>query len=285
MKKILITGGSGFVGRSLIEELLKRYPDVEITSVSRSEGTISRLLMGCNDNRLAIEMVDIRDAEGMRLALRDKDTVIHLAAMKRVDLCEDECREAASINVIGTMNVLDAFHGKTFILMSTDKAVEPCNCYGATKLVAERLVLERANKSSDGARYMIVRAGNILGSTGSVMDIWKNQIMKSNEISVTNLEMVRFYTTVESVVRLHIAVLERGENGMLYFTPTGQAEVLRDLVDKAIRLFGNEKTKIKITGLRRGERMEERMRADYELNAVAGLEESAAVPGTAKSQQ
>jgi UDP-N-acetylglucosamine 4,6-dehydratase/5-epimerase len=283
MKKVLITGGSGFVGRGLIEELLKRYPDIEITSLSRSEGTISKLLMGCDNKRLTIEMTDIRDAQAVRQALRDKDTVIHLAAMKRVDLCEEACHEAASINVLGTMNVLDAFKGKTFILMSTDKAVEPVNCYGATKLVAERMVLERAKKSTDGARFMIVRSGNIVGSTGSVIDIWKNQILKTNEIMVTDLDMTRFYTTVEGVVKLYIAVLERGQNGILYFTPRGEAQVLREVVDKAIKLYGNEKTTIKIIGLRHGERMEEKMRSSADLNAVSGFEECIDELSTARS--
>jgi UDP-N-acetylglucosamine 4,6-dehydratase len=275
MKKVLITGGSGFVGRTLIEELLKRYPDIELTSLSRSEGTISRLLMGCNDERLKIEIADIRDTKAVRNALRDKDTVIHLAAMKRVDLCEEKCHEAASINVLGTMNILDGFTGKTFILMSTDKAVEPVNCYGATKLVAERMVLERAKKITNGTRFMIIRSGNIVGSTGSVMDIWKNQIMKSNEITVTDLDMTRFYTTVDGVVRLYVAVLERGTNGMLYFTPRGEAQVLRDIVAQAIKLYGNEKTTVKIIGLRPGERMEEKMRSDADLNAISGFEEYA----------
>jgi len=273
MKKVLVTGGSGFVGRSLIDELLKKYPDVEVTSLSRSEGTISHLLMECPDKRLKIEMADIRDAEAVRHAMKDKDTVIHLAAMKRVDLCEEECHEAVGINVLGTLNILDSFQGQTFILMSTDKAVEPVNCYGATKLIAERLVLERAKKST-GARFMIVRSGNIIGSTGSVMDIWKNQIKKSNEISVTNLDMTRFYTTVEGVTKLYIAVLERGENGMLYFTPRGEAQVLREIVDKAIKLFGNKETKVKIIGLRNGERMDEKMRADFETNTVSGFEDT-----------
>ena len=271
MKNILITGGSGFVGRALIQELLKKYPDVQITSLSRSEGTISRLLMECNDRRVNIEMMDIRDAQAVRGALRGKDTVIHLAAMKRVDLSEQQCHEATTINVVGTLNLIDAFQGETFILMSTDKAVEPCNCYGATKLISERLLLERARKSSDGTRFMIIRCGNILGSTGSVMDIWKTQIEKTNEISVTDLNMTRFYTTVEGVVNLYIAVMERGENGMLYFTPNGEPQVLRDMVDRAIKLFGNEKTKINIIGLRDGERMIERMRSDHEENTISNF--------------
>jgi FlaA1/EpsC-like NDP-sugar epimerase len=273
MKNVLVTGGSGFVGRSLIRELLKHYPDIEVTSLSRSEGVISQLLMECPDKRLSIAIADLRDAQAINQALRHKDTVIHLAAMKRVDLCESECHEAASINVIGTMNVLDAFHGSTFILMSTDKAVEPCNCYGATKLVDERMVIERAKKETDGKRFMIIRSGNIMGSTGSVLDIWKNQIEKFNEISVTNLDMLRFYTSIEGVVKLYLAVLDRGENGKLYFTPQGEPIVLKEFVDKALKLYGNDKTKVKYVGLRLGERMIERMRTPDEVNTIAGFEE------------
>jgi UDP-N-acetylglucosamine 4,6-dehydratase/5-epimerase len=275
MKKVLITGGSGFVGRHLIGELLTRYPEIEITSLSRSEGVISKLLMGCSDQRLKIAMVDIRDADGVRNALKDKDTVIHLAAMKRVDLSEDECREATTINVIGTMNVLDAFRGDTLISMSTDKAVEPVNCYGGTKLVAERLVMEMANKARRGKRFMIIRSGNIIGSTGSVVDIWKNQIEKDNEITVTDLDMRRYYTSVEGVIKLYVSVLDHGENGKIYFTPQGEAVILRDVVEKVIAQYGNEKTGVKCIGLRRGERMGEKMRTAEEMNTVAGFGETA----------
>jgi FlaA1/EpsC-like NDP-sugar epimerase len=193
--------------------------------------------------------------------------------MKRVDLCEEECREAASINVIGTMNMLDSFCGNTFILMSTDKAVEPSNCYGGTKLVAERMLLERANKAILGNRFMIIRSGNILGSTGSVMDIWKTQIEKYNEITVTNPDMKRYYTNVEGVVKLYIAVLERGENGKLYFTPGGDPLILKDLVTQTLKLYGNDKTKVKYIGLRPGERMTEKMRNPDEKHTVSNFAE------------
>lgn len=282
MKKVLITGGSGFVGRKLVSELLKNYPDIEVFSLSRSEGSISKLMMECNDPRLKIVMADIRDAQEMRHILKDKDVVIHLAAMKRVDLSEEECRECASINVIGTMNVLDAFQGNTFISMSTDKAVEPVNCYGASKLLAEKLVMERANKASRSNRFMIIRSGNVVGSTGSVMDIWKSQILKSNEITVTDLDMTRFYTSVEGVVQLYLAVIDRGENGKIYLTPRGEAIILRDIAAKAIKLYGNEKTKFNFIGLRHGERMDEKMRTDDELNTVSGFGESAEVVTASK---
>ena len=283
MNKVLVTGGSGFVGRSLIRELLRKYPDIEVTSMSRSEGVISQLLIDCPDTRLKIEMADIRDSQAVRQALRHKDTVIHLAAMKRVDLSEAESREAASINVIGTMNVLDAFQGNTFVLMSTDKAVEPCNCYGATKLVAEKLVMERARKELNGTRLMIVRSGNINRSTGSVLDIWKNQIEANNEITVTDPNMLRYYTSIEGVVKLYIAVLERGENGKIYFTPRGEPIVLKELIEKTIKLYGNERTAVKYIGLRPGERMSEKMRTPDEINTISGFEESDKEISTVKS--
>jgi UDP-glucose 4-epimerase len=283
MNKVLVTGGSGFVGRSLIRELLRKYPDIEVTSMSRSEGVISQLLIDCPDTRLKIEIADIRDTQAVRQALRHKDTVIHLAAMKRVDLSEAESREAASINVIGTMNVLDAFQGNTFVLMSTDKAVEPCNCYGATKLVAEKLLLERARKELNGTRFMIVRSGNINKSTGSVLDIWKNQIEANNEITVTDPNMLRYYTSIEGVVKLYIAVLERGENGKIYFTPRGEPIVLKELIEKTIKLYGNERTAVKYIGLRPGERMSEKMRTPDEINTISGFEESDKEISTTKS--
>jgi len=273
MKRILVTGGSGFVGRNLIKGLFHQYTDIEITSLSRSEGFISQLLVECPDKRLKIEIADLRDAHAIRQIIKGKDTVIHLGAMKRVDLCEAKCREAVTINVMGTMNVLDYFCGDTFILMSTDKAVEPCNCYGATKLVAERMVLERAAKRLGDNRYMIVRCGNIIGSTGSVMDIWKTQIAQRNEITVTHPDMMRYYTGIEGVVKLYIAVLEFGENGKLYHTPSGEAIILKDMISQALKLYGNKNTKVKYVGLRMGERMVEKMCTPAETYAIANFSE------------
>ncbi len=274
MRKVLITGGSGYVGRNLIRELLRRYKDIEVRSMSRSEGMIAQLLLENEDPRLHVILGDVRDRDAVKFYLRDTDTVIHLAALKRVDLCEMECREAVSTNVIGTMNLLDCFHGETFILMSTDKAVEPSNCYGATKLIAERMVLEQATKRNGATRYMIIRSGNVVGSTGSVMDIWRHQIEERNEITITHPDMMRFFTSVDGVVRLYIAVIEKGETGKIYFTPQGEAVLIGEMAKRAINLYGNEETKIRYIGLRPGERMMEKMRSFSESNTVAGFEET-----------
>lgn len=277
MKRVLITGGSGYIGRHLIYEMLDRYTGMEILSMSRSEAEISQLLNACSqkdkDCRLKIVMSDIRDQEAVRFYLRNVDTVVHLAALKRVDLCESECLEAVTTNILGTMNLIGNFHGDTFIQMSTDKAVEPNNCYGATKMVAEKMIFEQAAKCEGNKRFMIVRSGNVLSSTGSVIDIWHHQIKEYNEITVTHPDMMRFITDVNGVVRLFIALLEKGENGKIYFTPRGESVIIGEMANKFIKQYGNENTKIKYIGLRPGERMTEKMRTLGEKNTVAGFEE------------
>ncbi len=284
MKKVLITGGSGYIGRHLIYKMLDRYENVEISSMSRGEAEISQLLNACSqkdkDCRLKILMSDIRDQEAVRFYLRNIDTVIHLAALKRVDLCESECNEAVTTNIVGTMNLVSNFHGDTFIQMSTDKAVEPNNCYGATKMVAEKMIFERAAKRNANQRFMIVRSGNVLSSTGSVIDIWQHQIKEYNEITVTHPDMMRFITDVNGVVRLFIAILEKGENGKIYFTPRGESVIIGEMANKFIKQYGNENTKIKYIGLRPGERMTEKMRSLGEKNTVAGFEEMVEIKKT-----
>jgi UDP-N-acetylglucosamine 4,6-dehydratase/5-epimerase len=277
MKKVLITGGSGYIGRHLIYEMLDRYHDVQILSMSRSEAEISQLLNTCSqkdkDCRLKIVMSDVRDEEAIKFYLRGVDTVVHLAALKRVDLCESECVEAVTTNIVGTMNLIKHFQGDTFIQMSTDKAVEPNNCYGATKMVAEKLIFEQAAKLENPRRFIIVRSGNVLSSTGSVIDIWHHQIKEYNEITVTHPDMMRFITDVNGVVRLFIAILEKGENGKIYFTPRGESVIIGEMANKFIKEYGNENTKIKYIGLRPGERMTEKMRSLGEKNTIAGFEE------------
>jgi FlaA1/EpsC-like NDP-sugar epimerase len=109
------------------------------------------------------------------------------------------------------------------------------------------------------------------------LDIWKNQIKQFNEITVTDIDMMRFYTSIEGVTQLYIAVLARGENGKIYFTPRGEPIVLRELLEKTLKLYGNEQTKVNYIGLRPGERMSEKMRTPDEINTVAGFGEKVAI--------
>ena len=256
---ILVTGGSGYLGTHLVQALFKKNDDITVRVVSRSENEIARLLVICDSNIARLEPVigDIRDTDTLRFVLRDVDSLIHLAAMKHIDFCDMNPHEATTINVIATMNLLKYFEGKTFIGMSTDKSVEARGCYGATKLLIEKLIRERAQDNED-KRYMIVRAGNIFASSGSVIEKWRRQIETSNEITVTNLEMTRFFMGADVLSDFIVGVVEKGLNGNIYI-PLQKATSLKDLATAVIAFFGNKDTKIKVVGLRKTEREHEKL--------------------------
>ncbi len=261
---ILVTGGSGFLGMHLVKKLLDRYDDVRIRTISRNENEVQRLISVCSSNRLETVVADIRDSNALRDALTGVNCLMHLAAMKHIDLCELNPMEATSINVIGTMNLLELFNGDTFVGMSTDKALEARGCYGATKLLTEKLILGKA-KYHPNRRYMVVRSGNIFGSSGSVIEKWRHQIQEYNEITVTNLEMTRFFIDIHSLTDFIIEeVVERGETAKIYI-PFQKAIVLKDLAKAVIGIYGNGNTKIEITGLRTGEKEHEILFLDEDV--------------------
>jgi len=255
MKKILVTGGSGFLGRRLIAGLLDRYPDADITTIARDGTGIMKLMTACPSNRLRTVVGDISNIETLSFIVKKVDAVIHLAALKFINLCETNPLEAISINISATVNLLRLFEGDVFIGMSTDKALEPVSCYGATKLVLEKLVMAEA-VVSEGPRYMVVRSGNIFGSTGSVIDNWRQQLKQNNEIVVTNPEMTRFFIDGDVLAGSIIDVLENGENGNLYI-PFQKAIRLADLAQAFVELHGDGQTGIKIIGMGKGERVHE----------------------------
>jgi UDP-N-acetylglucosamine 4,6-dehydratase len=270
MDKVLITGGAGFLGRNLIKVLLDKYSDIEVKAISRHENEMVEMIVACNnDKRLKPIIGDIREVDTVKHALIDVDTVVHLAAMKHIDFCEMYPSEAISTNLMATMNLLKLFAGDTFVGMSTDKAVEATGCYGATKLLLEQLILEQARRNPD-RRYMVVRSGNIFGSSGSVIQRWRQQIKQSNKVTVTNSEMTRFYINVNTLVDFMIQVIERGESGKIYI-PFQRTARLGDLAKSMIELYGDAKTKIEVTGLREGEKMHERLFSPSQKDVVTDL--------------
>ena len=255
MKRILVTGGTGFLGRRLIKRLLDKYPDADITAIARGGNGIMKLLTTCPSEKLRTVVGDISNTDTLNFVSRGMDTVIHLAALKFINLCEMNPMEAISVNISATVNLLELFKGDVFIGMSTDKAVEPASCYGATKLVLEKLVLAEAAKS-EGPRYLVVRSGNIFGSSGSVIDNWQQQLKRNNEIIVTNLEMTRFFIDVDVLSDFIINVMEKGENGNIY-VPFQKAIRLEDLAQAFVELCGDSQTKVKVIGVGKGERVHE----------------------------
>jgi len=271
MDKVLITGGGGFLGRHLIKGLLSKYSDIEVIALSRDENDTTETIVYCDSDRLKPIIGDIREIDTLKYAMRGVDTVIHLAAMKHVDFCELYPSEAIAINTIAAMNLLKLFTGDTFIGMSTDKAIEATGCYGATKLLLEKLIVEQSRKDAN-RRYMVVRSGNIFGSSGSVIEKWRHQIKQSNKITVTSLEMTRFFINVKALADFII------ESGKIY-VPFQKIATLEDLAKAIIELYGNKKTRLEIAGLREGEKVHEKLFSPFETNVVSNLKSASSQTG------
>jgi FlaA1/EpsC-like NDP-sugar epimerase len=277
MDKVLVTGGGGFLGRYLMKGLLNKYSDIEVRALSRHEHDMTETIVHCDSDRLKPIIGDIREIDTLKYATRGVDTVIHLAAMKHVNFCELYPSEAIATNIIAVMNLLKVFAGDTFVGMSTDKAIVATGCYGATKLLLEKLILEQSRKDA-GRRYIVIRSGNIFGSSGSVIEKWKQQIKQSNKITVTSLEMTRFFINVKALADFIIEIIERGESGKIY-VPFQKVATLEDLAKAIIELYGNKKTRLEITGLREGEKVHEKLFSSFETNVVSNLKSASSQTG------
>lgn len=272
-KEILITGGTGTIGKELAKELLK-IPEIKgIRLFSRDEEKhrIAKEILG--DKKISYLVGDVADKERLFRAMNGVDIVIHAAAMKQVPACEDNPIEAVKTNVIGTSNVIDcAINNKVkkVFFISTDKAVKPLNLYGATKCVAEKLILDANKYSPNGTMFSACRYGNILGSRGSVLKIWKDQLNEGNSITITDPRMTRYWIRREEAVSFIITSIKSMEGGEL-FVPTMKSCSMRDFADAFLSaegldpddLFGTEEIGIEETGIRTGEKLHEEI-------AVAG---------------
>ena len=220
---------------------------------------------------------DVRDKERIERAMEGIDIVFHIAAMKHVPSCEYNPMEAVKTNVIGTQNVITAAINNNVgkvILTSTDKTISPTNTYGATKLLAERLIVS-ANyyKGTSNTIFSAVRFGNVMGSRGSVIPLFKKQILENKEITVTDSGMTRFMMTLSQAVDLTLEACVRAQGGEIFVLKMPVIN-LKDLVDVTIEEvskkynINSEQIKIKEIGLRPGEKLyEELMTFEESKNA------------------
>ena len=257
-KTLLITGGTGSLGKSLINELLKKkYALKKIIIYSRDELKQHELKILYPTKKypsLRFFIGDIRDRERLSFALRDTDIVIHAAALKQVESSEYNPFEFVKTNVTGTQNVVDAClssNVKKAILVSTDKAVAPANLYGATKLCAEKIFISSDNiKGKQKIAFAVVRYGNVLGSRGSVLHEFIKQ-KKNGKFFITDLEMTRFDMKLEQSVNFVINSTLIAKGGEI-FVPKLPSFYIKDLA-KAICA----KTALKEIGAKPGEKIHE----------------------------
>jgi UDP-N-acetylglucosamine 4,6-dehydratase/5-epimerase len=266
-KTILITGGTGFLGRMLIRKILKENPK-SIRVFSRDEVKHHKLLEEFKyDERLRSLIGDIRDYERIKRATNDVDIVIHAAALKRLDILEYNVDESIKTNILGTLNIVQAClqeNVEKAVFVSTDKACSPVNSYGACKFVGERIFTE-SNYSRGNKRtiFTCVRYGNVLESTGSVIPFFETKIKEGKKIPLTDSRMTRFIISPEQAVDLVINALEYGSGGEI-FVPILPAFKITDLIE-ILKEKNNANNEIEIIGIRPGEKIHELMVNNAEI--------------------
>lgn len=254
-KTILLTGGTGSFGNKFVEIALKKYKPKVIRIYSRDELKQSQMKHVYGDiDRLRFLIGDVRDRERLERAMHNVDIVVHAAALKQVPSCEYNPFEAVKTNILGAQNVINVAvdnNVKKVIALSTDKAVNPINLYGATKLCAEKIFVQGNSYSGEkGTKFSCVRYGNVAGSRGSVIPKFKEQ-KNSGTLTVTDKRMTRFWITLEEGVNFVLKCLEMMKGGEVFVPkiPSMKIVELADIIAPGCR--------IKEVGIRPGEKINE----------------------------
>ena len=275
-KTVLVTGGGGSIGSEICRQVSKMKP-AKVVIFDIYENTAYELFRefwdefgAAANEKFIVEIGSIRDGERLRdlFETYHPQVVFHAAAHKHVPLMEHNPREAVLNNVFGTLNVAKFAHeygAERFVLISTDKAVNPANVMGATKRMCE-MVMQRYAAMSDTV-FTAVRFGNVLGSHGSVIPLFKSQIAKGGPVTVTHKDVTRYFMTIPEASRLVIQAGALAKGGEIFVLDMGEPVRIYDLAEKLVRLSGFEPgvdMEIKVTGLRPGEKLYEELLMDDE---------------------
>ena len=257
-KNILITGGTGSFGKKFLKMTLRKYNPKKIVIYSRDEMKQWELSKEYkNDKRIRFFIGDVRDKERLNRALDGIDYVVHAAALKIVPTAEYDPFETVKTNIIGAMNIIDNCINrkiKKVVALSTDKAVNPVNLYGSTKLASDKLFIAGNGYSGfNRTKFSIVRYGNVMGSRGSIIPFLLSQKENSNYFTITDAKMTRFMTNLDSAVKLVWKVFEDMEGGEIYVEKNPSVKIID--IAKAIDPI----KKIKFIGIRPGEKIHEIM--------------------------
>jgi len=259
-KVILVTGGTGSFGHHFVDYVLQRYDPKKIIIYSRDE--YKQFVMGnaYREHRKILRYFigDVRDEARLRMAMRGVDYAVHAAALKQVPVCEYNPNEAVKTNINGAMNVIHAALGagvKKVVALSTDKAVNPINLYGGTKLVSDKLfTAANAYSGADGTTFAVVRYGNVAGSRGSVIPFFQNIIKNGGrELPITDVRMTRFWISLEQGVELVVKAFEEARGGETFISKIPSFKIT-DLAQAM--LPGCEVAQV---GIREGEKLHEVM--------------------------
>lgn len=275
-KTVLVTGAGGSIGSEICRQIVAFHPS-RLILLGHGENSIYSIEMELIESyhsssiKFLTEIADLRDEEKMNMIMKDykPDVVYHAGAHKHVPLMERNPEEALKNNVIGTMNVAKAasLNGvKTFVMISTDKAVNPTSVMGATKRLAE-MVIQGMDRISP-TKFVTVRFGNVLGSRGSVIPLFKRQIERGGPVTVTHPEMIRYFMTIPEASRLVIQAGSLAKGGEIFVLDMGEPVKIVDLAKNLIKLSGNsvEDIGIEFTGIRPGEKLYEELLKEEEVH-------------------
>jgi UDP-N-acetylglucosamine 4,6-dehydratase len=270
-QEVLVTGGTGSFGKKLVEIMLREYHPKRLVILSRDELKQHDMRSaGFDHSSLRYFLGDVRDESRLRRAFAGVSVVVHAAALKQVPACEYNPFEAIQTNIIGGRNVIDAAIDrgvKRVLALSTDKAVNPVNLYGATKLCAEKVFVQaNAYAGAQETRFSCARYGNVVGSRGSVIPVFLQQ-KKRGKITITDLRMTRFWLTLEQGVRFVIRCLEQMHGGEI-FVPKIPSMRLMDLAEAVAP--GCE---VECIGIRPGEKLHEVLLSEDEARNSVELED------------
>lgn len=271
--KVLVTGGTGSWGHELIKQLLPQNPR-EVVIFSRNESTQVAMEREFEDHRLTFCIGDIRDREALSRACKGVDYVFHLAALKHVPVCEEQPYEALKTNVVGTQNVIEAAienNVKKVMYISTDKAADPSNFYGMTKAIGEKLIVH-ANLLPSNTAFVCIRGGNVLGTNGSVVHLFMNQLREKRSISITHPQMTRFFMTIEEAIHLLFKVSLDSQGGEIFVMIMPSCRIL-DLADVLAEEMGIHDYNVIETGIRPGEKMDELLLTEFESKSTLVYDE------------
>jgi FlaA1/EpsC-like NDP-sugar epimerase len=271
-KTILITGGAGSVGSQLVSFLLSASPR-NITLLDNNEGALYDLEQDLRSDNVSFFVADIRDKERIEPLFAEVDLVFHLAALKNVPMCEHNPYEAVKTNIIGTKNLIDAclqHNVQKVIFTSTGKAVKPTTVYGASKLFAERLIsLGNTAEGDSGTVLASVRFGNVLGSRGSVLPLFRRQIEAGGPITITHQEMVRPYILMSHALEMISRACEMAKGGEVFILKM-KAMKITEIADVMIRVlapaygFKPNAIRTELIGVKPGEKLREQLISDCE---------------------
>jgi UDP-N-acetylglucosamine 4,6-dehydratase len=267
---VLITGGTGSFGRRFVDTLLRRHRPRKVIVFSRDELKQSEMSREFGGKIVRYFIGDVRDLDRLRRAMHGVDIVVHAAALKQVPACEYNPFEAVKTNVIGGANVIDAAIDagvKQVLALSTDKAVNPVNLYGATKLCAEKLFVQgNAYSGEGGTRFSCARYGNVVGSRGSVIPLFLEQ-REAGTVTVTDERMTRFWITLQQGVDFVVKCLGVMEGGEV-FVPKIPSMRIMDLAAAVA-----PGCQVKFTGIRPGEKVHEVLVSEDEAHHTIELDD------------